>query len=229
MSKISNFIGEEWYQILKPVFDKHWDKISQSIKNEKLPITPDLKDVFRAYKECSPNTLHTIVLGVDPYSGLIYNKKIADGIAFSSINSEGNPPESLKQMWHAWNDIQHQWPTTTNLKYLSNQGILLLNSYLTTTIGTKMAHKDIWTEFTIDCIKEITKRFSGLNIVFIGKEAQDFSKYVNESLHFIYKLSHPDIMIYKKGIWEYDDVFTKINKQLINKNLPSINWGNIIE
>lgn len=222
--KLQQFVGEDWYGVIKPAFDKYWTEISSKIKSETRPITPEPKDIFRAYGNSTVIETRVIILGMDPYPGLVNNKRVADGIAFSSINSDGRPPKSLKQFWNVWNDMYQEWPRTTDLSYLCEQGVLLLNAYLTTVIRQSGAHKDIWYDFTQECYRQFNDQLNGVLFVFMGVEAKKFMPFIDTNRHPVYCVEHPAAAEYKGGVWDHDDIFEKINDFYKSYHLTPIQW-----
>lgn len=203
-------------------------EIKEAISLEKRTITPNLSDVFRAFEECPYDKFSVLLLSLDPYPGTINNKRIADGIAFSSINSKGKPPKSLKFMMDVWG-VQYEqtvWKDDTDLTYLANQGVLLLNVYLTTVIGKTGAHKQIWKKFTSRCLELISNENSGLPIVFLGREAKEFAKECNPLITNHYYVSHPASAAYKGQAWDDEKVFVRVNQKLQDQDLNAIQWIN---
>ena len=131
-----------WGQKLKPfLFSGDFDnilieliKLSEEGKN----FTPTLKDIFKAFEECPYDELKVIIIGQEPY----INIGSADGIAFSCSN---NPriETSLKFMLDEVNKTIYGGNNLSidpDLKRWSNQGMLLLNSTLTSEIGKSGQH-----------------------------------------------------------------------------------------
>jgi len=214
-NKIIKFIGKDWFNLLEPAFVKHWDTISEKIKKEKRKITPQLDQIFKCFSECSLKDLSTVVIIKGPYSGLINNKLIADGIALSTTNSI-KPPKKLKVLWDIWNDDYNEWSNSTDLTYLANQGVLMLNSNLTTVVGKKDAHSDIWNEFIEDVLKILSFKVTGLHYLIIGRSMLPIIDNINEKLNWVHTLL----------VVENVTVFTDINKNLKGRNLNEIKWLN---
>lgn len=218
--RIIKYIGKEWFDILEPAFEKHWETISKKIKNEKKPITPKLGDVFRMYKECPVDKFNTLFLSSGPYHELINNKLVADGIGFSSLNSKIAPLE-LQHLRSSWNKTYNEWTNTNDLSYISNQGVLLLNSSLTTEVGKTNNHLSIWKEFTEHCLALLNFNFTGLNYVFVGNQAQKFKNKISETNNYVYDINYPTPIV---EVWDDENIFEIINNNLKDKNLNTIQW-----
>src|SRR5687767_9132588 len=122
--KLKTFIlGEEFFKILNTL-------LNESTNGKKF--TPVIKDLFRAFEECPYDKTQIVFLGQDPYPG----PNTADGIAFSCSRSE-KPAASLKFIHKEIRETVYpnaEYVPKNDLTYLSHQGILMLNTALTTTI-----------------------------------------------------------------------------------------------
>ena len=101
------------------------------------------------------------------------------------------------------------------MKRWSNQGILLLNTALTTEIRKIGKHIEIWKPFINFLFDQLNSNKQDLIYVFMGKKAENFIKSINEDKNNIIITSHPASGAYrgKKG-WESNDLFNKINQKL---------------
>lgn len=203
------------------ILDKLVDE-SQDSKH----FTPKVKQLFRAFEECPYKDLKVIMLGQDPYSNLIDGINVADGTAFSCSNTR-TLQSSLKYMLQ---EVQNQiYPNgMTNwdpdLKRWSNQGVLLLNVALTTTIGKTGSHYILWQPFIVYVLDYLAWNNPGLIYAFLGKVAQQFADGMPENC-WKFKASHPVTAAYnKEENWNSEDLFKKINNQLYKNNGLKINW-----
>ena len=175
--KIVPFIGKEWWNIIGLAFELHWDKVSENIKKEQRAILPKLKNVLKCFKECPVDKFNSIILVDYPYSSLVNNQPIADGIALSSKYTK-RPPKQLKMIWEIWNEDYNEWSNTTDLTYIANQGVLLLNRILTTIPGGTNEHEEIWHNFINDVLLLIQNK-TGISARILSKEV---FKEINEEL-----------------------------------------------
>jgi uracil-DNA glycosylase len=146
--------------------------------NQGRRFTPPLKQVFTAFEKCKYSDLKVVIVGQDPYP----YEKVADGMAFSCSN-DGKIQASLRYMNKA---IQHTVYNDLPLDYKSDltpwaeQGILLLNSSLTTEIGKIGKHYHIWNPFVTFLIDMLNAYNPGLIYVFMGKQAQEWMDQVSD-------------------------------------------------
>lgn len=214
-----------WAKILKPyIFSGDFDKailtlaeLSESGKR----FTPPLKDIFRAFEECPYKDLSIVIVGQDPYPGL----EIADGIAFSCSKTMQLQP-SLRYILDEINRSVyrgHGESTNVNLVRWSNQGILMLNTALTTEVNNIGQHYDIWKSFTAYLFDYLSTNDTGLIYIFMGKKAQEWSEYINDNLNYKFNVTHPASAAYSKlKAWDSKEVFIKardIVKENYNKQI----------
>jgi len=113
-------LSDDFYSLLNKLLDQ---------ANDQKRFTPTMKQVFRAFEECPYDKLKVIIVTQDPYP----YAGVADGIAFSCSNT-GKIAASLK---YIFKDIEtnvyldgYEW--NPDLARWSNQGVLMLNTALTT-------------------------------------------------------------------------------------------------
>lgn len=136
---------------------------------------------------------------------------------------------SLDQIFKAIEKTVHQeWPTLQdpNLTRWANQGVLLLNSALTCQVDQPGSHVRIWHDFVMYVIDMINLTNTGIVFVLMGKQAQEFEGFINESNHHIIKVSHPASAAYNKTDWDCKDLFNECNKiiTMMNGLTYQINW-----
>lgn len=203
-----------------------FDKILESLYQEREDgkrFTPPLKYVFRAFETCPVNDLKVIVIGQDPYPAL----GVADGVAFSCSLTEKVQP-SLQQIFSEIRrtvysgEDREQDPDLTRW---SEQGVLLLNSALTTRVGQPDTHQSIWKDFMAYTLDMLSLTSSGLIFVLMGSKAQELESIIGPN-HYVLKTSHPASAVYTGGQWDCKDVFNQVNQILERNNGPefTIKW-----
>jgi uracil-DNA glycosylase len=183
--------------------------------------TPSVKYLFRAFEECPYDKLNVVMIGQDPYP----YPNVADGIAFScSFNDR--PEASLRYIFQEVQDTVYQLPyvRNTDLARWSNQGILIINSAFTTTIGKVGQHYDMWKPFLAFLFDILTFQKPDLVYVFMGKKAQEWSDSIPDS-NFKFLTTHPASAAHRDlQSWDSGDVFNKINQALVKLNQEPIIW-----
>ncbi len=190
--------------------------------NQGKRFTPPLKQVFSAFEKCKYSDLKVIIIGQDPYP----YEKVADGMAFSCSN-DGKIQASLRYINKA---IQHTVYNDLPLDYKSDltpwaeQGILLLNSSLTTEIGKIGKHYDVWSPFITFLLDMLNAYNPGLVYVFMGKQAQEWIDQVSDNNHKLI-CSHPASAAYNNlEMWNCNDVFNKVSKLVKDHHAYEIKW-----
>lgn len=212
-------IKQKLYEKLKPsgwadklktfILSSDFDKILKALlkdAQEGKRFTPQLKQIFRAFEECPYDELKVIIIGQDPYPYL----GVADGIAFSCSNTK-NPEASLRYMFKEIQDTVYPdgYDWDVDLRRWSNQGILMLNTALTTTIGKVGQHYNLWQPFIAFVMDQLMCYNPGLIYVFMGKKAQEWSESVSDNNYKIF-CSHPASAVHTAlDRWDSDDVFNK--------------------
>jgi len=210
--KLKMFIlSDDFYNILKQL-------MTESLANKKF--TPTIKHLFRAFEECPYDQLKVIIVGQDPYP----KEGIADGIAFSCSKSQypSQVQPSLRQIYKGLDAEGIEHFHTYDLKDWANQGILMLNSALTTTIGTPGAHTTLWEPF-MKYLFDMLNQETGMVYVFMGKTAQSWRSHLSAENNYFFTCNHPASAVYNKGgIWYSNGVFkstTETIKQLYNYDI----------
>lgn len=216
-----------WDRVLKSfIFSSEFDDILKTLYNLSVTdkrFTPTLKQVFRAFEECPYNKLKVVIVGQDPYPQL----GVADGIAFSCSNTNKVQP-SLRYIFGAVEKtIYDDFPSyqDPDLKRWANQGILLLNTALTTEVGKIGSHYDIWKPFTAYLLDWLNNYNTGLIYVYMGKKAESWSDLTDSNSNYMLTVSHPASAAYNKSKnWDSQDIFVKIKVIIKDLTGEEIIW-----
>jgi uracil-DNA glycosylase len=228
MYKILKDSNTGWHNVLKGFllssdFLNIIKTLEELVKDDKR-FTPPLKDVFKAFTACSYENLKVIIAGQDPYPQL----GVADGIAFSCSKTD-KKEASLRYIHGAiaktvYNNEVDPASLSNDLSGWSKQGMLMLNTSLTTEVGKIGKHYDIWSPFInylIDMLKSSTSSYIW---VLLGKKSQELEELIGDN-HTILKASHPASAAYAKAKeWDCNNVFNNINLHLEQDKLPKIIW-----
>lgn len=217
----------DWYGLLnhfitKSEFQEILEKLVFEVEEGKR-FVPKIKNTLNAFKECSFKDLKVVVIGQDPYPWLYKNHPdgtVADGLAFSCGHSMKIQP-SLEYIYNAMGKEPDD--RNPDLKYLANQGVLLLNSAFTVEVNKPGTHYHIWKPFMNIILDAICYNKPGIVFILLGKVAQQFEDIITED-NLILKASHPASAGYNKGIWNCEDVFNKTNEYLKQRGKTIIQW-----
>ena len=192
--------------------------VKNEIENGK-EISPNIDNIFNAFKYCSFSSAKVVIFGQDPY----FQRGIANGLAFS-INKNQKVPASLINIYkEIENDIGYVSNKDGCLKNWAKQGVLLLNSSLSVEVLKPGSHSNIgWDKFIIDIIKTLNKKNK---IVFIlwGNHAKQYLKYIDNDNNLILSAAHPSPLSAYRGFFGSKH-FSKCNSYLKKNNLKEIKW-----
>jgi len=216
-----------WACKIKPFFmNGGFDPIYDYLKFESkrgIRIVPDSSNTFRAFKETPLNEIKTVLLGYCPYHSIGKDGiPAADGLALS-CSLTGKLQPSLELFYEAIEDDLHKGLNLTyeknpDLTYLANDGVLLLNSSLTTEYMKAGKHQELWEPFTKYVIEECLA-YTGIPIVLIGKDAQYYERYMTPLTHgVILKVEHMAFAARENRAWDHKNIFSKLNTILRQNN-----------
>lgn len=227
-------IKQKLYEKLKPsgwadklktfILSSDFDKILKALlkdAQEGRRFTPQIKQVFRAFEECPYNELKVIIMGQDPYPQL----GVADGIAFSCSNTK-IIEASLRYMFKEIEDTVYTdgYSWDPDLRRWSKQGVLMLNSALTTRVGKVGQHYNIWQPFIAFVMDQLMCYNPGLIYAFMGKKAQEWSESVSDNNYKLF-CSHPASAAHNAlERWDSGDIFNKISDISYKQFKQKIIW-----
>lgn len=186
---IDEYFGD-WMKVLdrnETVKIMNWLKTTDSST-----LCPSIKNVFKAFKLCSYNECKVIFIGQDPFP----QKGVAQGILFG--NSSDTPEDKLSPSLKVVKesvinfDIPHNLITfDPTLESWAKQGILMLNSALTTEVGKVGIHTLKWRPFIGSFLKNMSEKNPGIIYVFFGSQAKSLDTYINNNNNYKLFIEHP--------------------------------------
>jgi uracil-DNA glycosylase len=225
-------ISDDWLKIIN---NKELDKVIEGLKeyfviretSPKIKMCPKLKDIFSFAKKTKLSDIKVLIIGQDAYPS-----KSAHGLAFSS---KIDVPPSLLNIFKCLlkSKLINEIPKKGNLTRWAEQGVLLLNTSLTTTMKCPLEHINIWKNYTETLIKVICKKIfdqeKPLVVMLWGNYAKSYEKVVLEG--------HPKACVMK---WRHASPmaqqckeelrfincnhFVKCNEILEENKLDKIKW-----
>lgn len=210
-----------WAEKFKPFIESEdFFNIYQKIKHDAQTeiICPSSSDTFKVFELTNPNTIKVIIVLMDPYCRRYKDKKLqATGIPMDCSNSaDGKLQPSLTKFYDAMSkEIGHKVEYSPSLKYLLEQGCLLLNSDLTVKLNKTQSHEGLWRPFMKYFFEEVLYGKSGIIYVLAGKSSQKLERFINPLGNHIIKIEHPAAAEYTSRDWNSEGIFTKINNILL--------------
>lgn len=222
---LADRLGESWYQLLKGEFQKDYFKELAAILKEersKYEVYPPSDEVFNAFRSTPFDKTKVVILGQDPY----FQPNQAHGLAFSVKNDWEPTPPTLDNIFEEIErdlDFKHiKW--SNNLTSWANQGVLLLNRYLTVRRGMPLKHYNIgWETFTDKVIETINTSAPPVVFMLWGNDAKYAGKYLDRDHHLVLEASHPSPRS-KHLSFVGCGHFSRCNEFLKNNNQQPINW-----
>lgn len=179
--------------------------------------TPALSVVMRAFEQ-PVESVKVLLIGQDPYP----KKGVACGLAFA-VSPGQKHPQSLKNLMK---ELASDVPSATNLGELaawSNQGVMLLNSALTTTVGSPGAHAKIWMGFTTSVVKALDQELSGrLVCLSLGESAKKLSGKILYG--DVIQATHPSPLSASRGFFG-SRVYSRVNTALWERGVAPLDWS----
>ena len=186
-------------------------------------LCPNIKDVFKAFKLCPYNKCRVIFVGQDPYP----QRGVAQGVLFG--NSSDTPEDKLSPSLQVIREsvinfeIPHNLITfDPTLESWAKQGILMINSALTTEIDKIGVHMMKWRPFMIAFLKQMSVLNPGIIYVLFGSQAQILEPYVNKN-NYVLKIEHPAYFARTNKKMPYH-IWKDINKILYDLHGERIEW-----
>jgi uracil-DNA glycosylase len=177
-------------------------------------ITPPPALVMRAFQDPF-ESVKVLLIGQDPYP----TKDVACGLAFA-VSPQSKLPQSLKNLMK---ELATDLPQVSNSGALANwssQGVMLLNSALTTKVGSAGAHAKIWIGFTKAVIEQLDS--SSLVCLSLGEHAKKLSELIVKG--DVIQATHPSPLSASRGFFG-SRIYSKVNSALQSKGLAPIDWS----
>jgi uracil-DNA glycosylase len=211
----------------------HWPLKETALSNTKLlnnlkvvpaaSLAPAPENIFKALELTAPNDVKVIALGQDPYI-----RGEAHGLAFSSQKGITPSLEIIVKELERTGFTRYN----TDLTDWAQQGVLLLNTILTTKLGLSLAHKAFgWQEFTKEVVRHVLVLGNPIVIMLWGNVAKEFYASVIKGLDI--DLSHVKVLTAVHPVAEFRgsgkfvgcNHFVLANEWLELHNLSPIKWN----
>lgn len=228
--KLKESLGD--WECLYGFFESdEWAKIKKAIKPDFAQTTPEIESWFKAFRLCPYKDLRVVWLGLSPYytKDPYTNQNVADGLGFST-DTKHSVPLGLFKIYKGmeddlWRGINLNMDRTNDLSYLAEQGVLLINSALTTTYGKADSQLSIWEPFIQYVLKTISTEKEGIIFCGFGKHAiKLISSTTQQEKHIIHEREHPANSAHEYRTWRHENLFSKINEELGKQDKGVILW-----
>ena len=181
-------------------------------------ICPSPDRIFAALGP-SPKQIKVIILGQDPYP----NPSHATGLAFAVPKNSSRLPPTLKNILkEVQSDLNLSQLPECDLASWQSQGVLLLNTLLSTESGQSLAHSNIdWKPITDEIIHAVLRANPTVIAVLWGNFAQTYQSAFESEL--VIASVHPSPLSAYRGFFG-SKPFSKVNHLLLTLNQEPIDW-----
>lgn len=219
--------------------EKTWQDFFKSIQNSEYSISlhefldkeyrdhtcyPPRELLFNAFKLTPLNKVKVVIIGQDPY----HEPGQAMGLSFSVPNGIKVPPSLI----NIYKEISNEYGCEMNylngdLTYLSNQGVLMLNSILSVRKSEPMSHNiKEYKLFFKDVLETLDHQFQPMVFLLWGGPARKLKSFLHNPDHLILECNHPSPLSANRGGWFGNNHFKMVNEYLKNNHCTEINWCN---
>lgn len=212
-----------WRNALKQEFESpYFNQLAESLKNcirSGTIVYPPGQLIFNAYNQVEPHDIRVVILGQDPY----HNPGEAMGLSFSVPKGIKIPP-SLKNIYKELSDdLGCITPNHGDLTHWANQGVFLLNAFLTVEKNNAASHRNFgWDRFTDATIRYISGNFQHIVFMLWGNFAKKKKILIDGSRHLILEAAHPSPLA--RNAFSGCNHFSKANNYLIKNGGQAIEW-----
>ena len=223
-------IHESWQKILQSEFDQlYFEELVARVKSEysTSKVYPAPANIFRAFDLVPFDSVNVVILGQDPY----HTPNVADGLAFSTPNSNRVPPSLMniyKEIASEYPETKYEFSNKPDLTRWAEQGILLLNTSLTVRESEANSHSKYgWDKFTDKVIETIAKQKNNVVFILWGGNARKkkliIEPYLLTNNHLILESAHPSPLSAHNGFFG-NNHFRLCNEFLVVNSLTPIKW-----
>ncbi len=234
---LQKLLGEEWYQIMKPVIDDGLlSDIAKKVNYDrnKYDVIPPKGSLlmFRAFRETPYSKVKLVILGQDPYTGYENGIPIFDGLAFSNGASYHPSPSLVNILKEIENSHSEGLDLNRTSKYdltsWANQGVLLINTAHSVRKHSPGSHLKYWKRFTKHVLEKLNEK-DDLVWLLWGNHAIRHGELVTNRSHAKICTSHPSPLAFKKTVKNYpafsgSNCFIEANNELKARNKSKIIW-----
>ena len=180
-------------------------------------LTPARNQVMRAF-ELPVEKVRVLILGQDPYP----TEGVACGLAFA-IPPGTKTPQSLKNLMKELESDLPGVSATSDIANWSQQGVMLLNSSLTTEVGSSGSHQLLWRKFIEEAITALDQAKNGkLVCLSLGLEAKKLASLVE--LGEVVYATHPSPLSAHRGFFG-SRIYSRVNQSLRERGQEPIDWS----
>lgn len=218
-------IESSWKEALRDEWDKdYFTDLSRFVHARYAagPVYPPGRQIFSAFDSCPFNKVKVVILGQDPYHG----PGQANGLCFSVADGVPLPPSLVNIFKEMADDCGCPGfrPMSGNLRYLAEQGVLLLNSTLTVDAHRAASHSGHgWETFTDAVVNTLNSRRNNIVFLLWGSYAIRKGAIIDRNRHLVLTSPHPSPLSAHRGFFG-NKHFSRANDYLVAHGQEPIKW-----
>jgi len=194
-----------------------------AIRESGVEIVPPPAQIFNALAETPLECVKAVILGQDPYP----TPGDAHGLAFSYVGSRRLPASLKAILSEMAQDMGGPIPGTGDLTPWAREGVLLLNTALTTEAGNSGAHLRLgWERLTRDVVERISRERPAVVFMLWGAAACSWADRIDGEKHLVLTCGHPSPLNRNRN-FSGSEHFRKANLWLCTRQQRPIRWLNI--
>lgn len=206
-------IHDSWKKVLRAEFEKPYfaDIKSKLIEEKnKYTIYPSAKLIFNAFDITPFDNVKVVILWQDPYhwpwQAMWLSFSVPQWVVF---------PPSLRNMYKELQDDIGILPSTNgDLTKRAEQGVLLLNAFLTVRSSEAASHQKLWREsFTDAVIKTISDEKEHIVFILWWNFARSKKHLIDTSKHLVIESAHPSPLSAHNWFF-WSKPYSKVNEYL---------------
>ncbi len=171
--------------------DREADRIAERLDAEVAAgavLAPPPADIFNALRLTPLDAVKVVILGQDPYP----KAGDAHGLAFSYIGPRAVPASLRVIFAELAADLGIPKPATGDLTAWTRDGVLLLNTALTTRAGEAGAHLRVgWARLTDEVVATVSANRPAVAFLLWGNTARARASLVDPAKHLVIESGHP--------------------------------------
>ena len=220
-------ISTTWSDFFKKIQNEDFcESLNKFLNNEYADYTcyPPRELLFNAFKLTPLSKVKVVIVGQDPY----HEPGQAMGLSFSVPNGIKVPPSLI----NIYKEIAQEYDCKMNyssgdLTYLSNQGVLLLNSILSVRAHQALSHNiEEYRMFLSKVLELLDHQKQPIVFLLWGGPARKLKGYLHNPSHLILECIHPSPLAANHGGWFGNNHFKTANKYLEDNGTCPIKWSN---
>lgn len=184
-----NLIKSKWYDQIGEFFEtetyQNLNNFIMDRRKEGAVICPDMSKVFMPFFLTPFDKVRVIVIGDEPYC----TPNTSNGLAFGTNGGLVKPPALSNIINEVERTVQHSIPVQTSFHGWAQQGVLMMNTTMTTEVGIDNAHVDRgWESFSTYVLMRTLSQHSNIVCLFWGERAKSLIPSLSTPLRVKHKL-----------------------------------------